>query len=70
MFCNKLECFSLSVTSTLVYHLQAKLEPYMLNLLDSTLRVGSWPYPKVEKLAWNKYFSLLGPFMSYEEHTV
>jgi len=27
MFCNKLECFSWSVTSSLVYHLQANLEP-------------------------------------------
>jgi hypothetical protein len=42
----------------------------MLNLLDSTLRVGSWPYPKVEKLAWNKHSSLLGPFVSYKEHKV
>ncbi len=39
---SKLECFSLTVTSTLVLYLQATPEPTQVELFyDSSLRVGS-----------------------------
>jgi hypothetical protein len=42
MHINKLECLSLTVASTLVLYLQARLEPAVAgSSMDTTVRVGS-----------------------------